>query len=176
MSEERNISEPLEQAAWEQRDVSDDSAQSDILELRQYCVFRAGRERFCLSVLEVEEVVDWPEVTRMPRAPGFLIGIFNLRGAIVPIVDIAMTEVRRADMPPRHVVVACLSEDELRDEMRVGIAADEVFGTFSTSEPLILTDAPRDIPHCCGMLRHENRLALTLDLKRLVEVFPVPVI
>jgi len=34
--------------------------------LRQYCVFRAGRERFCLSVLEVEEVVDWPPLTRMP--------------------------------------------------------------------------------------------------------------
>ena len=32
---------------------------------RQYCVFRAGRERFCFSVLEVEEVVDWPTVTRI---------------------------------------------------------------------------------------------------------------
>ena len=36
---------------------------------RQYCVFRSGRERFCLSVLEVEEVVDWPAVTPVPVDP-----------------------------------------------------------------------------------------------------------
>ena len=58
----------------------------------------------------------------------------------------------------------------------IGITADEVFGTFTTSEPVVLADAPREIPHCCGMLRHEGRLALALDLKRLVEAFPVPVI
>jgi chemotaxis signal transduction protein len=74
------------------------------------------------------------------------------------------------------VVVACLAGDEAHDDVRVGIAADEVFGTFSTSEPLILADAPREVPHCSGMLRHEDRLALTLDLKRLVEAFSVPVI
>src|ERR1700733_5169741 len=38
---------------------------------RQYCVYRAGRERFCLNVLEVEEVVDWPIVTRVPLAPAY---------------------------------------------------------------------------------------------------------
>ena len=62
---------------------------------RQYCVFRAGRERFCFSVLEVEEVVDWPIVTRIPLSPAFLMGVFNLRGTIVPLIDIAFTEGRR---------------------------------------------------------------------------------
>jgi purine-binding chemotaxis protein CheW len=153
-----------------------DRPEEERLPERQYCVFRAGRERFCVSVLEVEEVVEWPSLTHMPLAPSFLMGVFNLRGSIVPIVDIAFTEGRRADLPPRHVVVACLEGDETHDDMRVGIATDEVFGTFSTSEPLVLTDAPREVPHCCGMLRHEDRLALTLDLRRLVEAFPVPVI
>src|SRR3954465_4387451 len=132
---------------------------------QQYCVFRAGRERFCLAVLDVEEVVEWPTLTNLPLGPLFMMGVFNLRGSIVPIVDIAFTEGRRADLPPRHVVVACLEGNETHDDTRVGIAADEVFGTFSTSEPLVLTDAPRDVPHCCGMLRHEDRLALTLDLR-----------
>ena len=39
---------------------------------RQYCVFRSGRERFSLTVLDVEEVVDWPRVTRVPLGPPFL--------------------------------------------------------------------------------------------------------
>ncbi len=141
---------------------------------QQYCTFRAGRERFCLSVLEVEEVVEWPTVTRVPRAPAFLMGIFNLRGSIVAIVDIAFTEGRRPDLPPRHVVVAALGS--AGDYVRIGIAADEVLGTFSSPEPLLVDEAPRDVPHCCGMLRQGEKLALVLDLQRLIEAFPVPVI
>ena len=172
MQEESHFQDQLEPASPEQIDRPDEAR----LPERQYCVFRAGRERFCVSVLEVEEVVEWPSLTRMPLAPSFLMGVFNLRGSIVPIVDIAFTEGRRADLQPRHVVVAYLEGDDSHDAIRVGIATDEVFGTFSTSEPLVLTDAPREVPHCCGMLRHEDRLALTLDLRRLVEAFPVPVI
>jgi purine-binding chemotaxis protein CheW len=149
---------------------------AEIEELRQYCVFRAGRERFCFTVLDVEEVVEWPRLTRIPLAPSFLMGIFNLRGTIVPVVDIAMTEGRRADLQPRHVVVASLKGSGPHEDLRIGIAADEVIGTYSTSEPLMVEDAPRDVPHCCGLLRHEDRLALALDLKKLTETFPVPVI
>ncbi|MGB8654128.1 MAG: chemotaxis protein CheW, partial [Candidatus Acidiferrales bacterium] len=113
---------------------------------RQYCVFRAGRERFCLSVLEVEEVVDWPIVTRVPLAPAFLMGIFNLRGTIVPLVDIAFTEGRRPGLLPKHVVVAAIKGDTDRDDLRLGIATDEVIGTFSASEEALLDQAPSDVP------------------------------
>lgn len=142
----------------------------------QYCIFRAGRERFSLPVLDVEEVVEWPPVTRVPLAPPFLMGVFNLRGSIVPVIDIAFTEGRRADLPPKHVVVGVLAANEEREELRLGIASDEVIGTFTTTEPLLVDEAPRDVPHCCGMLRHDDRLALALDLKRVIEAFPVPVI
>jgi chemotaxis signal transduction protein len=143
---------------------------------RQYCVFRAGRERFCFSVLEVEEVVDWPLVTRIPLSPAFLMGVFNLRGTIVPLVDIAFTEGRRPGLLPRHVVVAALESDPQRGILRLGIAADEVIGTYSATEDSLLDQAPADVPHCRGMLRHDDRLALVVDLRRLTDVFPVPVI
>jgi purine-binding chemotaxis protein CheW len=141
----------------------------------QYCIFRAGRERFCLQVLDVEEVVEWPAVTPVPLSPAFLMGIFNLRGGIVPVVDIAFTEGRRADLPPKHCVVAIMSGKD-GQSVRIGIAADEVIGTYTTSDALLVDEAPQDVPHCCGMLRHENRLALAISLKKLVEAFPVPVI
>ncbi|MGO9642487.1 MAG: chemotaxis protein CheW [Candidatus Acidiferrales bacterium] len=141
---------------------------------RLYCVFRAGRERFCLSVLDIEEVVDWPIVTRIPLAPAFLMGIFNLRGTIVPLVDIAVTEGRRPGLLPKHVVVAVLPGEGQQDFLRLGIASDEVIGTYSVSDDSLLEEGPKDMPHCRGMLRHEDRLALALDLHRLIEVFPVP--
>src|ERR1035438_10283316 len=46
----------------------------------QFCVFRSAGERFCLPVLDVEEVLDWPLLTKVPLAPPYLLGIFNLRG------------------------------------------------------------------------------------------------
>jgi chemotaxis signal transduction protein len=149
---------------------------SESLPERQYCVFRAGRERFCLHVLDTEEVVEWPSVTKIPLAPAFLAGIFNLRGKIVPVIDIAFTEGHRADLTPKHVVVAQLPAEGEREEIRIGIATDEVIGTYTTAEPLLIDEAPQDVPHCCGMLRFEDRLALALDLRLLVESFPVPVI
>lgn len=140
----------------------------------QYCVFRSGRERLCLPVLEVEEVLDWPLLTKVPLSPAYLIGIFNLRGSIVPLIDIAMTEGRRAGLLPRHVVVACMRVDAHQEILRVGIAADEVIGTYSVNSEELLEQAPENVPHCIGMLRHEDRLALVIDLRKLLEVFPGP--
>lgn len=142
----------------------------------QYCVFRTGRERFCLPVLDVEEVVDWPVVTRLPLGPPYLIGVFNLRGSIVPLVDIAFTEGRRPGLLPKHVVVASLKGDGHHDDLRLGIAADEVIGTYSVSPEAMLEQAPENVSHCYGMLRHDDRLALAIDLRRLIEVFPGPTI
>lgn len=141
----------------------------------QYVVFRSGRERFCFPVLDVEEVLDWPLVTKVPLAPGYMLGIFNLRGSIVPLIDIALTEGRRAGLLPKHVVVISLHGEGHHDDLRLGIAADEVIGTFSVTDAEdLLQDAPENVPHCVGMLRHEDRLALILDLRRLLEVYPGP--
>ena len=142
----------------------------------QYCVFRSGRERFCFPVLDVEEVLEWPLVTKLPLSPAYLLGIFNLRGAIVPLIDIALTEGRRPGLLPKHVVVASL-RDENHDDLRLGIAADEVVGTYSVNDAEdLLEQAPENVPHCVGMLRHDDRLALVLDLRRLLEVYPGPAI
>jgi purine-binding chemotaxis protein CheW len=141
----------------------------------QYCVFRSGRERFCLPVLDVEEVLEWPLVTRLPLSPAYVLGIFNLRGTIVPLIDIALTEGRRAGLLPKHIVVASLPGDGRHEELRLGIAADEVVGTYSVKETEdLLEQAPENVPHCVGMLRHDDRLALVIDLRRLIEVYPGP--
>jgi purine-binding chemotaxis protein CheW len=139
----------------------------------QFCVFRSGRERFCLPVLDVEEVVEWPLLTVLPMSPAYLVGIFNLRGAIVPLIDIAMTEGRRHGLLPKHVVVASF-RNGAQEEIRLGIAADEVVGTYSVGAEDLLQQAPENVPHCVGMLRHDDRLALLIDLRLLLEAFPGP--
>ena len=140
----------------------------------QYCVFRSGRERFCLPVLDVEEVLEWPLVTKLPMSPAYLLGIFNLRGVIVALIDIAITEGRRPGLLPKHVVVASLRSENRQEDVRIAIASDEVIGTYSVKNEDFLEQAPENVPHCVGMLRHDDRLALVIDLRRLLEVFPGP--
>ena len=103
-------------------------------------------------------------------------GVFNLRGTIVPLWISRSPKAAGRDCCrstwswPRSRATA------QHEDLRVGIAADEVIGTFSATEDALLDQAPPDVPHCRGMLRHEDRLALVVDLRRLTEVFPVPVI
>jgi purine-binding chemotaxis protein CheW len=140
----------------------------------QFCVFRSGRERFCLPVLDVEEVLEWLLLTKIPLGPPYLVGIFNLRGSIIPLIDIAMTEGRRPGLLPKHVVVAALRSERGQEDIRIGIAADEVIGTYSVSAEDLLEQSPENVPYCTGMLRHDERLALLIDLRRLLEAFPGP--
>jgi len=79
-------------------------------------------------------------------------------------------------LSPRHVVVAALLDDAHPTCLRFGIAADEVIGTYTAADDALLDQMPSDVPHCRGMLRHDDRLALVLDLPKMIEVFPVPVI
>ena len=143
---------------------------------QQYCVFRSGRERFSLTILDVEEVVEWPRVTRVPLGPPFLMGVFNLRGSIVAVIDIAFTEGRRPGLLPKHVVVTRIRGENGEEDTRLGIASDEVIGTYTLGPDALLDEAPPDVPHCSAMLRHDDRLALAIDLRRLLDVYPVPVI
>lgn len=151
----------------------------------QYCIFRAGRECYCLAVSEVEEVVEWSSLTRMPLAPPFIMGILNLRGVIIPVLDIAYQEDSRRQRallgakesnPPTHIVVSVWGKETGRGLQRVGFAADEMLGTYFSSEPLLIEEAPGDVLHCRGILRHGDRLALALSLDRMHEAFPVPII
>src|SRR2546426_12569362 len=138
----------------------------------QYCVFRSGRERFCLPVLDVEEVLEWPLLTKLPLGPAYLVGIFNLRGAIVPLVDIAITEGRRPGLLPKHVVVASLRSESHHDDVRIGIAAEEVIGTYSVNTEDLLEQAPEYVPHCVGQLRRDDHLALVHELTRMRRAVP----
>jgi purine-binding chemotaxis protein CheW len=174
MSNERAIEVPLSSVEVPESQKGGEF-RGERLPRNQYCIFRSGHDHYCLPVSEVEEVVEWSKLTRVPLAPPFLMGILNLRGVIIPVLDIAFSEGRRAEMVPTHLVVAAWRSDNGQPEMRVGLAADEMFGTYSTSEPLLIDEAPSEAVHCRGMLRHENRLALALDLRRLTEAFPIPV-
>lgn len=62
----------------------------EITETRQYLTFRLGTEIFATDVAKVREVLDLTSITAVPRTPEFMSGVINLRGAVVPVVDLRL--------------------------------------------------------------------------------------
>ncbi len=61
-----------------------------ITEVRPYLTFRLGQEVFALDVSKVREVLDFTTITKIPRTPEFMRGVINLRGSVVPVLDLRL--------------------------------------------------------------------------------------
>ncbi len=57
---------------------------------RELIAFRVGRQEFCINVMMVREIRGWTGATMLPRSPRYVKGVINLRGAVLPIVDLAL--------------------------------------------------------------------------------------
>lgn len=63
---------------------------ADITEAMQYLTFKLDEEVFALEISKVREVLDYTTVTKVPQAPEFMLGVINLRGSVVPVVDMRL--------------------------------------------------------------------------------------
>ena len=61
-----------------------------IAETSQYLTFKLGEEMFAINVSQVREVLDISTITKVPRAPDFMRGVINVRGSVVPVVDLRL--------------------------------------------------------------------------------------
>ena len=59
-------------------------------ETKQYLTFRLTDETFAVNVAKVREILDFINITKVPQTPGFMRGVINLRGSVVPVVDMKM--------------------------------------------------------------------------------------
>lgn len=94
---------------------------------QEYLVFRLGSEEYGIDILKVQEIRGCDRLTRVPNSPEFIIGVTNLRGVIVPIVDLRL----RFDLPdPSHDDKTVVIVLNLNDRV-VGIVVDGVADVLS---------------------------------------------
>lgn len=77
-----------------------------IADRRELISFRIGAQEFCVDIMAVREIRGWTPATPLPHSPAYVRGVINLRGAVLPIVDLA----ERLGLPPstptqRHVII-----------------------------------------------------------------------
>ncbi|MFO7448261.1 MAG: chemotaxis protein CheW, partial [Ignavibacteriaceae bacterium] len=63
---------------------------TSITEVRQYLTFKLAEEIFGVDVAQVREILDYIKITKVPQTPDFMCGVINLRGSVVPVVDMRL--------------------------------------------------------------------------------------
>lgn len=142
-------------------------------ERAQYVTLGVAEELFAAPVEKVQEILDMRPIARLPQAPENLLGMIDVRGQGVPVVDLRLTLGLPAapdNENTRILVLALLGQDG--SDLRLGLRADRVF------EVTILDDDALDPPpavsgawsgRCiAGIGRRNGRFVTVLDLERLL--------
>ena len=141
-----------------------------ITEARQYLTFKMEEEIFALDVGKVREILDYTNITKVPRTPDFMKGVINLRGSVVPVVDMRL----KFHMPAQERTVdTCIIVVEITVEGEptvLGALVDSVQEVFEL-EPSQVEPAPRigtklSTDFILGMGRRDERFVIILDIDR----------
>ena len=134
----------------------------------QLVTFRLGPEEFGLDVFTVHEILRWQEVTPVPRAPAFVEGVIDVRGALVPVIDMR----RRFELS--HVSVGAETRIVLVEfgGERLGLVVDSVTEVLRVPETAV-SEPPQYIRGLAaefvrGIVRLEGRLIVLIDIERIL--------
>jgi purine-binding chemotaxis protein CheW len=92
----------------------------------QYLTFQLAGQTYGLEILRVQEIKGWEKPTRLPHSPEYVQGVINLRGAVVPILDLRRRFGLGATEYGRTTVVIVVKVDSPRGELTAGIVVDAV--------------------------------------------------
>ena len=129
--------------------------------------FRIGDQEFCVNIMSVREIRGWTPATEMPHAPGYMKGVINLRGAVLPIIDLSARLGMRATVPSaRHVIIVAQVKRKV-----VGLLVDAVSDILTVTEqhiqptPEIASDIQRQFAR--GILSIDKRMICLIELEAL---------
>ena len=138
----------------------------------QYLTFQLADEFYGLEILKVREIRGWEPVREIPNTPDFIKGALNLRGAIVPIVDLRERfGMKKVDYSPVTVVIV-LSLLDQADDLVIGIVADAVSDVLDINKDEIRS-APNlgskiDTRYMQGMYVNGSRMIMLLNVNKLL--------
>jgi purine-binding chemotaxis protein CheW len=149
-------------------------------ERQQYLTFTLGNEMFAIGILFIREIIEYGQVTEVPMTPPFIRGVINLRGAVVPVVDLAV----RFGRPPREVsrrtCIVIVEVDTPNGIQDMGVVVDavsevlEIPGSEIEAPPEFGTRIRTDF--IAGMGKVDGRFVVILDVYRVLSLEEVAVL
>ena len=142
-------------------------AGDDTLDETQYLTFRLDNQEYGIPIIEVQEIKGWTRTTPVPNAPAHMLGVLNLRGTIIPVIDLRA----RFGLPSKEhdefTVIMVVS----MGERLAGLVVDSVSDVISAPD-----DAVRDNPEANsnidqrffrGLVEANGKLVILLDVMQI---------
>jgi purine-binding chemotaxis protein CheW len=140
----------------------------------QVLTFTLGEETYGVDILRVQEIRGYSTVTRIPQAPAHVLGVLNLRGSIVPIVDMRMRfNLDRAEYTPLTVIIV-LSVESAAGRRDIGVVVDGVSDVIDVAsadiKPAPELGAQVSTEFIAGLAAVSGRMVMLLDIDTLIGV------
>ncbi|PLY03332.1 MAG: chemotaxis protein CheW [Desulfuromonas sp.] len=140
------------------------------LDFQQYLTFRLNEETFGVDVLQVREVMDYTAVTKVPRSPDYMLGVINLRGNVVPVIDLKKKFAMPAKEISRDSCIVVLEIAFAEEPLLIGALADgvqEVLDLISDQiEPAPRLGTGMNVEFILGMGKVNEEFVILLDLHK----------
>jgi purine-binding chemotaxis protein CheW len=135
----------------------------------KYLMFTLGNEHYGVEILQVLEIVGMLEITPVPRTPHYVLGVANLRGKIIPVVDLK----RKFDMPCGEVTAQTCIVVVRTDRFEAGLLVDRVLEVAAIAADMI-EDTPCfgsdvEADFIQGLAKSDRAVTILLNLDRVLE-------
>ena len=142
--------------------------------IKQYLTFTINDETYALSVLNVKEVQEYATVSKVPRMPDFMRGVINLRGSVVPVIDLKM-KFGLGETEKTIDTSIIVTEMKMDDEMvTMGLLTDAVKEVIDMNddeiEPTPYVGTKIDTAFIRGMGRKNENFLIVLDIEKVLSV------
>jgi purine-binding chemotaxis protein CheW len=138
----------------------------------KYLTFHLDSEEFAIQVLKVREIMGVQEITAVPQTPVYVKGVINLRGRVIPIIDLRMKfALPQAEYTQRTCIVVVDVHSEV-GRMLMGVVVDGVTEVLNLS-PTEIEDTPEFgngivMPHILGLAKTKGKVKILLDIDRVL--------
>ena len=146
-------------------------------EEQQYLTFLLGGEMFAIGILNIKEIIEYGSLTEVPMMPEFIRGVINLRGSVVPVIDLSARFGRKSTEVSRRTCIVIIevnagTEDEAKQD--VGVMVDSVSEVLEIArgeiEPPPAFGAKIRIDFVRGMGKVAGKFVIILNVDRVLSV------
>lgn len=139
----------------------------------KYMTFKLADEEYGLEILRVREIIGLMSITRVPRAQDFIRGVINLRGRVIPVVDLRLKFGMERTEPTDQTVIIVVQCEVGGRELTMGLLVDEVLEVLNIAAdqlepPPNFGDELVDTGFLLGIGKSERRVIFLLDIARVL--------
>jgi len=163
------------QKQMSKQDVSSDITGGLVNEnVTQFLTFKLNAEVYGINILNIKEIIDYGNVTQVPMMPEFIAGVINLRGSVVPVVDLALRFSEKPSKRTKRSSIVIIELECEEQKLEIGITVDvvnEVLDLLSNEikpTPSFGTKIRTDF--ISGMGKVDDQLLVLLDIENILSI------